>query len=537
MADYTGGASGAALQNQDVSNSLAHQQTAAILNAMRQMAMQQEMRQQQARGPAMEQLAGLFGGAGAPPRAPMVPPPPGTLAGGPQPPPPGTGSVPMGMPPAGATGAVPPPPMAGGGMPKPAAAPIQPFRPLPPSGDSPTNMSNIPQPGAGGGGGIPPPPAEAPPAAAAPADTGPPGIGQAKLREAIASVSKLPMTSAQKMDVLDQMMPVLNKAEQQELAFYKVQTATLTATEKYYRDMLRDNWEKEKLKQGEKRLDQGDRRLDISETKGDQRHEEMMRSNDIKERRMLAALNGIGGGKVKGVEYIYPKNADGKPDETQAPIGTRGTTATGKIIYMDADGNQVQASALEGGTAKEGKNTKVSGQATVRANLVKSGVTNALARLGEIEKEFPDTNTSSFFGTHGDNPATRATYGAGRSLQSSGQKKADAQWASLIDEAIPVFTGGLRGSDAFRRFLIEQAPGPGDDKASRAEKIRLLRANINGTSKAFFNKFVDDTSMHAPGTKPEDIEAAKGGGAAGGGESKTIGGKTYVKKNGQWFEQ
>lgn len=296
MADYTGGASSAALQNQDVSNSLAHQQTAAILNAMRNMAMQQEMRQQQARGPAMEQLAGLFGG-GQPqaPRMPMVPPPPGTLAGGPQPPPPGTSSEPMARPGAMPTGAVPPPPMGAGATPAagpmgaPAAAPIAPFRPLPPSGDSSANMPKIPQPGGGATAGIPPPPAEAPPAAAAPADTGPPGIGQAKLREAIASVSKLPMSSAQKMDVLDQMMPVLNKAEQQELSFYKAQTQALQVTEKFYRDALRDAWEKEKRPiqqqnadtrtrdverkegQGDRRLDQGQQRIDAKIDKGIER--------------------------------------------------------------------------------------------------------------------------------------------------------------------------------------------------------------------------------------------------------------------------
>lgn len=243
---------------------------------------------------------------------------------------------------------------------------------------------------------------------------------------------------------------------------------------------------------------------------------------------------------VKGVEYIYPKGADGKPDQEKAPIGTRGTTKTGKIIYMNAEGAQVPASELVGATAKEGKAGAGGAQAAVRSNLVKSGVQNSLARLSEIEKNFPNTNTSAFFGSHGDNPATRALYGAGRTMQSSDQKKADAAWASMIDEAIPVFTGGLRGSDAFRRFLIEQAPGPGDDKASRAEKIRLLKENINGTNKAFFEKFKSDPQMWASGTKPDDVQgggAAPSGGAQQYTEGQTAsgpGGKKIVFRGGQW---
>jgi len=218
-----------------------------------------------------------------------------------------------------------------------------------------------------------------------------------------------------------------------------------------------------------------------------------------------------GAGSLKAVEYIYPRKADGSIDETKGPIGTRGVNKGGKMIVLDADGNETTLAALAGGTAKEAKDTKVGVTNVVRQNIVKSGVTNSLARLDEIEKKFPDNNTSPFFGTHAENPASRALYGVGRGMQSSTAKQVDAAWASMIDEAIPVFTGGLRGSDAFRRFLIEQAPGPGDDKASRAEKIRLLRANINGTSKAFFNKFVSDPTFWAPGTKPEEVQDVKGG--------------------------
>ena len=54
-----------------------------------------------------------------------------------------------------------------------------------------------------------------------------------------------------------------------------------------------------------------------------------------------------------------------------------------------------------------------------------------------------------------------------------------------------------------------QKAGVGDDQASRKEKIRLLKANIEGTSHAFFDRFSSDSSMWLPGTDPKDVEEAK----------------------------
>jgi hypothetical protein len=145
-----------------------------------------------------------------------------------------------------------------------------------------------------------------------------------------------------------------------------------------------------------------------------------------------------------------------------------------------------------------------------RMNLVKAGASNAIRMLDEIQKNYGDASTTSvFFGQSAENPLTRGLYGAGRGQMSAKQQKVDAAWAGFIDEAIPVFTGGLRGSDAFRRFLIEQAPAPGDKPATVKEKMRIIRNNIQGTNKAFFNKFVSDSKMWAEGTKPEEIEQAR----------------------------
>lgn len=155
--------------------------------------------------------------------------------------------------------------------------------------------------------------------------------------------------------------------------------------------------------------------------------------------------------------------------------------------------------------AKE-KTEKSSQAQAVRQSIVKAGVENSLNRLKEIDKKFGnDTTTSSFFGQHAENPLTASLYGMGKGMQSKKQQEADAIWGSLIDEAIPVFTGGLRGSDSFRKFLINQAPQPGDKPETVAEKKRLFKQNIEGTSKAFFNKFKSDPSMQAPGETVEDM--------------------------------
>lgn len=344
----------------------------------------------------------------------------------------------------------------------------------------------------GAGGGIAPPPAAAPDQPAPPADTG----KQFDLRALVQGLKSSGVPPDKVMDMIDQLAPVMNAQNKAELESLKVQNKAMEAGIHAYKaitEAYRHSQEVDIKQQAETRKsEQGDRRLDIMK------------------RRAEAAAGGSGNLKGK-IEMLYPKGPDGKVDQTKDPIGTRATTKSGKIVYLDADGLQSTAAALAGGTASEDRASRVGVTNVVRQSLVKAGVKNALDRLKDIETKYPTLNTSAFFGTHGDNPATRALYGTGRGAMSSQQKQADAAWGSFIDEAIPVFTGGLRGSDAFRRFLIEQAPGVGDDTASRAEKVRLLKANIEGTSHAFFDRFSSDPGMWPAGTKPEDVEEAKQG--------------------------
>jgi hypothetical protein len=511
MADYTGGYSGAVNDASNRDSQAAYRQLAMQRAAQEQFMMMQAQQQQQ-RQMAARAGAGqaLYGMMGQQPPTGLPPPPPGTPQGGPMPPAPGQSSQPPApvqaapvLPPGGAGGAS----MQAGGGGGQAAPQIPPFRPMP---------SAPPQQGPAPGGGVPPPPA---PAAAAPAGGEVPQRAF-DLKSMIQGLKASGVPPDKVMDMLDELTPVMNAQNKQELDMFRAQTQAQGAAIRAYEASIHAY--------------RAERDLDIkrdAETRRAQDSESRRTLNAQKVETLKAKLHGGVGGaaNLKTTELIYPKGADGRPDETQAPIGVRGITKTGRIVTLDADGKPAKASEISGGTAKEAKDTKGSAAQNVRTGIVKAGVTNALARLDEIEKKHPGGTTSSFFGTHADNPVTRAAYGAGQAMQSSAQQDIDAKWASFIDEAIPVFTGGLRGSDAFRRFLIEQAPGPGAKPETIKEKMRLFRQNIEGTNKAFFNKFASDPAMHAPGTKPEDIEAAKGstGNTGGGpkvGEKRTING-------------
>lgn len=384
---------------------------------------------------------------------------------------------------------MPPPPM-GAAAPGPSAGPaappmappqLQPFRPLPSAGPAP-----------GGAPGVPPPPT-----AAAPAVPGAPGVQapgqQFNLPSLIKQLKSSGVPSDKVMDMLDQLAPVMNAQNKQELDVYKLENQAMRAGLEAYARIMQ-------AEAATKRADTG---VQAEARRKDQGQQKI----DLMKRRAAQAVGGAG--NLKKVELIYPKDASGKVDQTKEPIGTRAITKNGKMIYLDTDGIQVTAGALAGGTAAEDKASRVGVTNVVRQNIVKAGVRNSLARLDEVVKKFPNLNTSMFFGAHDEGPVTRGLYGAGRGQMSSEQKQADAGWASVVDEAIPVFTGGLRGSDAFRRFLIGQVPGPGDDAGSRAEKVRLLRANIQGTSHAFFDRFASDPSMWASGTTPDEVDEVK----------------------------
>lgn len=477
-------------------------------NLLATQAAQEQARQRalQARMGAGQILYDQAGQAGIPPppaaaaqppvQPPVQSPPPGSMSpGGGNPMAPGGASI---MAPPAMNGSQPPLPggmmrTGQGGIPNLAQQPamkgvpptIPPFKPMPT------------QPPAQGAPGMVPPPPAPPPAAAPPGD----GTVQPRpfdLKGMLMAMKKAGVQPDKAMDMLDELAPVMNAENKQELEMYKANNAALKAANEAYARVMTAMAADRRAKTGERAEDR----------RGDQGQQRI----DLKKRELEAKLRGViggGAGALKTTEYVYERGPDGKPDMSKEPIGIRGITKTGKIINLDVEGHQVPT--LAGATAKEGSKVKVTD--TVRSNIVRAGVTNTLRRLDELEQKYPGMATSSFFGQHGDNPLTRKLYGTARGTMSGKQQEVDAQWSSIIDEAIPVFTGGLRGSDAFRRFLIEQAPGPGDKPDTIRQKIDLIRKNVEGTSHAFFDKFSSDPTMWSPGTTKEQVEAAKAGNA------------------------
>jgi hypothetical protein len=470
---------------------------ALIMDRMRAEAEAQQ-RQRIARALAGQTLYDQIGDPAAIPRPPA--PPPGSMSpGGGNPMAPGT---PVMAPPA-MNGPVPPPPAGGmmrtgqGGIPNlaqpPAAAGAPPA--IPPFKTIPTQPppQAAPAPGM-----VPPPPA---PPAAPPAGDGTVQPRTFDLKGLLGSMKKSGVPPDRALDMLEALAPVMNAENKQELELFKANNAALKAANEAYARVMTAMAADRRSRTGEA----------AEERRGDQGQQRI----DLKKRELEGKLRGViggGAGSLKTTEYVYARGPDGKPDMTKEPIGIRGITKTGKIVNLDAEGHQVPT--LAGATAKEGTKVKVTD--TVRSNIVRAGVTNTLRRLDELEEKYPGQATSSFFGQHGDNPMTRKLYGTARGTMSGKQQEVDAQWASIIDEAIPVFTGGLRGSDAFRRFLIEQAPGPGDKPETIRQKIDLIRKNVEGTSHAFFDRFSSDPTMWIPGTTKDEVEAAKAGNAPGG---------------------
>lgn len=230
-----------------------------------------------------------------------------------------------------------------------------------------------------------------------------------------------------------------------------------------------------------------------------------------------------------GGETLYDSNG--------GLLGTRGRDAYGNIVERDAQGKPMRPGSLKGFTRAElakklsegagdkgwqlkigedpdtGEKTWVrintktgavipvksdlqppmtssGGQRAIRPALVQATGRNAIARLDELEKKFGAPSVSLAFGVHPEGPLSRTGMMIYRKLgMSNDQQAIDAMATSIIDEATPVFTGGLRSSDAFRKFLMTQLPQPGDSNETAKIKWDLIRKNINGTLDTFNKMF------------------------------------------------
>jgi len=149
--------------------------------------------------------------------------------------------------------------------------------------------------------------------------------------------------------------------------------------------------------------------------------------------------------------------------------------------------------------AEQGKKTEA---ANLRNAIVQGAATNAKRMLGDIDKNYGDQTVSNLFGAKSDGVLSNIAQSVYRGAQGTKQQMTDTKWAGFIDEAIPVFTGGLRGNDAFRKFLMDQAPRAGDSSTVRKAKIAQFNANINGVSDTFARTFAKNPAYWGKGETP-----------------------------------
>lgn len=148
----------------------------------------------------------------------------------------------------------------------------------------------------------------------------------------------------------------------------------------------------------------------------------------------------------------------------------------------------------------------------VRTSLVLGAAGNALARMGEAEQRFGglgNLRASPYFGVHKGGVLANTGMQIGRAATlSTEQRNKDSFVAGVVDEAVPVFTGGLRSSDSFRQFLISQVPSAiGDNDESTAVKWDIFKKNISGQSNAFRNKFMTTPEFWGAGVTSKDFSA------------------------------
>ena len=345
------------------------QQQAKALQDAQLKAYLQRIQQQQTEMDTQARLRNARAGAGTDWMAQQLAPPPpdqgqppaqppgqssagGTPNGGPPPqqqqqippPPQGPGAQAMQMGPTGGGQIMPPPgggaPPGPGGPPPPAAANPS-WQPMP---TAPAAGAGAPTPG--GPGQLTPPPA--PTADQTKTESGAVPFHNQELAAYAKAWKAQGLDGEQIMDRLEVLTPMMNAEQKQQLAQLKLQVQVQKETQEFMHKRIVEL--------------QGDKRIKIAEDNAaslKENREATRKQSDqriaIAKQRLGAQVAAAAGGKanLKSVEFIYPKGEDGKPDQSQPPIGTRGVTKSGKIIQMDVNGNTITPGSAGGGTAKE----------------------------------------------------------------------------------------------------------------------------------------------------------------------------------------
>lgn len=535
MADYTGGFSGAMDQASQARARLANEEYMRTLGMQAIFNMARQMQARRAGGLGFEALAGTMGQ--------MPPPPAGTAAGGPQPPMPGTDSRAQ-MPP-------PPPPPAQAMAPTPVSAPMAPPAPRP---QPPNNMDGrdmrlqqmrsgiapglpsaaVPAPEpvippfrpmpqgpapvaqAGPEAGIPAPPAAAAPVLPAPLEQPKPERTVVSLRDVIQNLNKGQGTPEEKMEALEALRPVLNQQQQAELKLFQVEVSALRAANEAYRR--------------EKEIDIKRDDLDRKTRQGDERTAVREREAAVKEARLKGALAGAvgGAGNLKNTEYIYPRKDDGTIDQTQPPIGIRGTTKSGKIVHLDAEGAPTTGAALAGGTANDNKPPKAGAGFKLPAKAMQDivGREKIMYMFDDlIKRQEAAIKQGKGFGGYVFDKAGDVILKAGRALGEGNPDEINF-FADLETIAQPdrhaLFGATLTGNEL--RSWREGWVGKGDNpqvmldvlKSKRRAYDMMLKATRAGYER-FAKGGAVDSSPQVPGEEPLDYRPP----AAGGGASKS----------------
>jgi len=208
-------------------------------------------------------------------------------------------------------------------------------------------------------------------------------------------------------------------------------------------------------------------------------------------------------------------------EQAEHPEKFHAARETGAQILEDKDGNVfsvnpnkpdegVKPVAGAKGLHKPGTTGGAAAQkANIRATSVAAAANNSLRILDQISKEFGDKATTSVIFKEDPKGAVGTFFtGAAKRLVPEKTLKLDADANSLIDEAGPAFTGGLRVNSSFREFLRNQLPSFGDPDKVAQRKWKNFRENVQGSSDTFKKAYTGDPNYWSKDAEGKTVNPA-----------------------------
>jgi hypothetical protein len=218
-----------------------------------------------------------------------------------------------------------------------------------------------------------------------------------------------------------------------------------------------------------------------------------------------------------------------RTEQTEHPEKFHQTRETGAQLLERKDGTVISVNPNTGkvteiqgaeGAHKPGTGGAAQQKANVRAASVASAANNSLRIMDNIEKTYGfDSTTSPIFKEDPKGVVGTVAVGLAKKAIKNKQLKLDANANSLIDEAGPAFTGGLRVNSSFREYLRNQLPSFGDPPEVAREKWALFKANIQGANSTFSKAYSGnpdywsksaDGKVIDPNADPDFIKPSQG---------------------------